>query len=48
MNKNYMLVNRKTGKVWRKTVTREDARMWKREAGFKHSIVRVADGAVIR
>lgn len=48
MNKNYILVNRKTGKVWRGATSRSEARRFKAQKGFMHSIVRVSDGAVIR
>ena len=44
----YLLVNRNTGKQWRKAPTREMARQLKRSKGFKHVIVRAADMAVVR
>lgn len=46
--KNYILVNRKTGKQWRKAATRDEARMLKRDAGFKHNIVNATTGQVVR
>lgn len=46
--KNYMLINRKTGKRWRFATSRSEARRLKAEKGFMHQIVRVADGAVVR
>lgn len=48
MNKNYILVNRKTGKQWRKAATREEAREIKRNNGFKHMIVHASTGNVVR
>lgn len=48
INKPYALVNRNTGKVWRGAETRAEARMLKRDAGFKHVIVSMATRSVIR
>lgn len=48
MSKNYILVNRKTGKQWRKAATREEARELKRANGFKHVILNAATGQVVR
>lgn len=49
MTKNYQLMNRKTNKLsGRKFWTREEARIAKRNAGFKHAIVNLATGDVIR
>ena len=44
----YALVNRNTGKTSRKAATREEARWIKRMNGFKHDIVRLSDGSVVR
>ena len=49
MTKRYTIKSRKTGKIQsRKFFTREDARAFKRENGFKYDIVRLEDGAVVR
>lgn len=48
MNKPYTLVNRKTGKSVLKFATREQARIAKRERGFKHSILNVATNTIVR
>jgi len=37
----YNLINRKSGKMFRKAATREAARAIKRQHNFKHSIVRI-------
>ena len=48
-NAEYTLINRKTGKQFRKKfATRDTARMAKRDMGFKHNIVRADSGMVIR
>lgn len=46
--KNYILVNRRTGKVWRKAATRDEARMLKRSRNFQHNIVNQMTGQVVR
>lgn len=44
----YTLLNRKTNKMSRKFSTREAARTFKRESGFKYSIVQMPAGKVVR
>ena len=47
--KNYQLMNRKTGKLsGRKYWTREDARIAKRQAGFKHVIIKLDTLTAVR
>lgn len=47
--KNYQLINRKTGKLsGRKFWTREEARVAKRNAGFKHSIFNLQTLTIVR
>ena len=44
----YTLINRKSGKMFRKAATREAARAIKRAHNFKHSIVRMDTMQVVR
>ena len=44
----YNLINRKSGKMFRKAATREAARAIKRANNFKHSIVRTDTMQVVR
>ena len=44
----YLLVNRVSGKIFRKAKTRDQARMLKRNAGFKHVIVNTERMEVVR
>lgn len=46
--KNYVLINKNTGKQWRKAATREEARSLKRANGFKHAIMNLTTGMVVR
>lgn len=48
MTKKYVLINRKSGKVFRQASTRDAARSIKRDYGFKHSIVDTSRMAVVR
>ena len=48
MTKKYVLINRKSGKVFRQASTRDSARSIKRDYGFKHSIVDTSRMAVVR
>lgn len=48
MTKKYVLINRKSGKVFRQASTRDVARSIKRDYGFKHSIVDTSRMAVVR
>lgn len=42
----YMLINKTSGKMFRKAATREQARTIKRNHGFKHIITREVSGAM--
>lgn len=44
----YLLVNRVSGKIFRKAKTREQARAIKRSAGYKHAIVNTERMEVVR
>ncbi len=44
----YNLINRKSGKMFRKAPTREAARAIKRQHGYKHSILNTATMQVVR
>jgi len=44
----YNLINRKSGKMFRKAPTREAARALKRAHGFKHSILNTTTMQVVR
>lgn len=48
MTKPYVMINKKTGKASRKFTTREQARAFKRENGFKYSILNAATNMVVR
>lgn len=48
MTKKYVLINRKSGKVFRQAATRDAARSIKRDYGFKHAIVDTSRMAVVR
>lgn len=48
MTKSYVMMNKKTGKLSRKFATREQARAFKRDNGFKYSIMRADTGKVVR
>ena len=44
----YNLINRKSGKMFRKAATREAARAIKRQHNFRHSILNVETMQVVR
>jgi hypothetical protein len=46
--KNYVLVNKNTGKQWRKAATREEARQLKASKGYKHAILNLTTNMVVR
>lgn len=49
MTKRYTIKSRKTGKIQsRKFYTREDARAFKRDNGFRYDIVDLMTGNVVR
>lgn len=48
MNKKYMLINKVSGKKFRRAGTREEARSIKRLHGFKHAIVNTCSLAIVR
>ena len=48
VEKKYALVNKKSGKIFRKATTRDQARMLKRDAGFKHAILNTHNMEVVR
>lgn len=48
MTKKYVLINKKSGKVFRQAATREGARSIKRDFGFKHSIMNMERMEVVR
>ena len=48
MTKKYVLINRKSGKVFRQAATRDVARSIKRDYGFQHAIVDTSRMAVVR
>lgn len=48
MTKPYALINKKNGKTTKMFSTREAARTFKRDKGFKHVIKNMLTGEVIR